>query len=223
MLRTFLLALACVGIGITATDGWAQETAAQEPNVEQAETDPVPATDGAETETEAASEIESQLSLGEVESGAPQVGETYLREKVGDWDMRCLRTETPEDDPCQMYQLLLDEQGAPVAEFTLFRLPDGGQAIAGATVIVPLETALQQQLRIRVDQGASKRYPFTLCNPLGCYARIGLTAQDVASYRAGATATLTIVPALAPDQPVNLPLSLIGFTKGFEMTSVAKP
>ncbi|MEO0866789.1 MAG: invasion associated locus B family protein, partial [Pseudomonadota bacterium] len=57
------------------------------------------------------------------------------------------------------------------------------------------------------------------CNAIGCYARIGLVQEEVNSFRRGNQATVTIVPALAPDQKVDLTLSLTGFTAAFDKTS----
>ena len=87
-------------------------------------------------------------------------------------------------------------------------------------MIVPLETSLQDQLTIRIDEGLAKRYPFLFCNTLGCYARIGLTDEDIAAYKRGAQAMIQIIPARAPDQLVRLRLSLNGFTASFDKASV---
>jgi invasion protein IalB len=163
--------------------------------------------------------IESQLSMGDVSEADTALGKPYTKEVVGAWEMRCIKTEE-EIDPCQMYQLLDDGQGVPVAEFSLFRLPGGGKAEAGATVVVPLETALPAQLSISVDGGKARRYPFAFCNQVGCYVRMGLTKDDVAAFKRGKEAVITIVPALAPDQTVQLALSLDGFTASFDKSSV---
>ena len=173
-------------------------------------------------QTETASDVESQLSLGEDANAVPVVGQPYTKEIIGDWDMRCIKAEEGAKDPCQMYQLLDDGDGTPVAEFSLFRLPDGGKAKAGATVVVPLETSLPQQLTITVDGSSSRRYPYAFCNPVGCYARIGLTADDLAGFKRGNTAMITIVPAVAQDQKVELPLSLTGFTAAYDQVSTAQ-
>ena len=162
---------------------------------------------------------ESQLSLGE---DVDEVGKPYTRVVNEDWEMRCIRVEEGEE-PCQMYQMMDDGQGAPVAEISVFRLPDGGKAVAGATLIVPLETSLTDQLRISIDGDKTRRYPFSFCNPIGCYVRLGLTAEDIASFKRGNGATITIVPALAPDQKVDLALSLKGFTASFDAVSVVEP
>lgn len=184
---------------------------------------PTEDTDAATEATEnapASPSIEDQLSLGE-DASAPQVGDTYTAETIGDWELRCIKTEE-ESDPCQMYQLMSDDQGTPVAEISIFRLPEGGRALAGATIIVPLETSLPQQLTLEVDGGQARRYPFAFCNQIGCYSRVGLVADEVAQFRRGANAKLTIVPALAPDQKVELNMSLSGFTASFEKTTVAQ-
>lgn len=175
-------------------------------------------TDATETETPGTS-IEDQLSLGE-DASQPQVGETYTAEKNGDWDLRCIKAEEGIEEPCQMYQLMSDSEGTPVAEISIFRLPEGGRAVAGATIVVPLETSLPPQLTMQVDGGAARRYPYAFCNTIGCYSRVGLIAEEVTAFRAGNEATLTIVPALAPDQKVVLTMSLSGFTASFDKTTV---
>jgi len=177
-------------------------------------------TDGDTTESETpVPSIEDQLSLGE-DASVPQVGQTYTAETNGDWDLRCIKTEDGVDEPCQMYQLMSDSEGTPVAEISIFRLPEGGRAVAGATIVVPLETSLPQQLTMQVDDHAARRYPYSFCNTIGCYSRVGLVAEEVAAFRAGNAAKLTIVPALAPDQTVEVTMSLTGFTASYEKTTI---
>ncbi|MEP1768252.1 MAG: invasion associated locus B family protein [Sulfitobacter sp.] len=169
--------------------------------------------------------VEDQLSLGEDADAVPEaaagqnINEPYTAETIGAWEMRCIKVEE-QTDPCQMYQLMDDGEGAPVAEVSLFRLPSGGKAVAGATIIVPLETALTKQLTISIDGGKTRRYPYAFCNPVGCYVRLGLTAADVTAFKRGNEAKMTIVPALAPDQKVILSLSLEGFTASYDKVSV---
>lgn len=150
------------------------------------------------------------------------VNDTYLLKSIDAWELRCVKTADG-SDPCQLYQLLKDTDGNAVAEFSLFALPEGGQAAAGATVIAPLETLLTANLRIAIDGGEAKVYPFTFCATLGCVARVGFTAAEVAQFQKGAKAVMTIVPAGAPDQKVNLDISLKGFTAGFDAVKAAMP
>ena len=159
------------------------------------------------------------LSLGEEVMGDGE-GEAYLAEVFQDWELRCIRVPDGAD-PCQLYQLLQDEEGNSVAEISVFGLPDGGEAAAGATIITPLETLLTQQITLRVDGGQAKRYPFTWCSVIGCVARVGFTAAEIEAFRRGSVARMSIVPVAAPDQTVTLDISLMGFTAGFEAVNAA--
>jgi invasion protein IalB len=161
------------------------------------------------------------LSLGEVVEEEQPIGSTYVAAEFGDWQMTCTKTELGAD-PCQLYQLLQDQEGNSVAEIVVFGLPEGsGPAAAGATLVTPLETFLPAQITLRVDAGPAKRYPFTFCAAIGCVSRIGLTAEEVAAFQRGNVATMVIVPAVAPDQQVAVEISLRGFTAGFEAVNAA--
>jgi invasion protein IalB len=162
-----------------------------------------------------------ELVIGEDVADEDAVGQPYVKETHGDWELRCVRTEAG-NDPCQLYQLLMDDKGNSVAEISMFALPDGQQAVAGATIAVPLETLLPQQLTITIDGGQGRRYPFTWCAIGGCFARVGLTAVDLAAYKRGATGIMTIVPVASPDTQVNLSISLSGFTAGFAAVSATR-
>ncbi|WP_245754114.1 invasion associated locus B family protein [Loktanella salsilacus] len=185
----------------------AEATAADAPTTDAAD---APATDAPADAAPAADAATDTAAAG------PQVGEPYIRDNFGDWSLRCLKAEEGQADPCQLYQLLKDSDGNAVAEFSTFPLPDGQQAAAGATIVVPLETLLTQQLRLTVDSSEAKLYPFTFCNTAGCVARVGFTSAELAQLKRGNKATLRMVPAAAPDQEVLLDISLSGFTAGFD-------
>lgn len=204
--------LALILVGGTATAQETDTAAETETPTEQAEPAPGP----------------SDLSLGEpVDGQAPvvpttaeevELGQPYVPTFFGDWALRCLNAGPEQADPCQLYQLLFDEQQNAVAEFSLFPLEPGGQAAAGATIVVPLETLLTQQLTMSVDGGASRRYPFTFCNAGGCVARVGFTQEEVNQFKRGNSAQLRLVPAAAPEEEVLLTVSLSGFTAALEST-----
>jgi len=142
----------------------------------------------------------------------------YIKETHGDWSLRCFPNEDGED-LCQLYQLLTEEEGNPVAEFSLYRLDGTGAIAAGATIAVPLGTLLTEELKLSVDDAKAKSYSFSYCTMGGCFARIGLTGADVEAMKRGATATIEIVPAQAPEQTVRIDASLTGFTAGYDATS----
>ncbi|WP_212523245.1 invasion associated locus B family protein [Actibacterium sp. MT2.3-13A] len=163
----------------------------------------------------AAPQADPTLSLGQQE-GEDKVGTTYVKEEHGDWQLRCVHAPEGQTDPCQLYQLLSDAENNPTAEISVFAVNGEQGAVAGATIATPLETLLTQQLRLAVDAGKAKVYPFTWCSQAGCFARVGFTAEDLAALKGGSKATLTIVPMAAPDQTVDLDISLKGFTAGFD-------
>ena len=148
-------------------------------------------------------------------STEPPVGAYYPRATHGDWTLRCIKTADAAD-PCELYQLMKDGEGNSVAEITLIPLDNGGQAKAGATVVTPLETDLTQGIRLQVDAGQAKAYPFNFCAPVGCVSRVGLTDAELGSLKRGKAASVSLLPyGAGPDQVVNLALSLTGFTAGY--------
>lgn len=232
-----ILAIVALTTGVFAQDAdqteapAADETTASE--AAPAETTPddapdAPVTDESEAEApasdEAATEDDNQLDLGQpvtTGDGEPQLGDRYSKQKFGDWDLACIKTDT-EKDPCSLLQVLRDDKGNSVAEISMFRISGKGQAVAGASVVVPLETLLPAQLTITVDQGAGKRYNYSFCAELGCVAQIGLTQEDINAFKRGKVAKVALRPAPAPDQVVELKMSLNGFTAGFDAVDVVE-
>lgn len=203
------LALALVLASSVVSAGFAQDAT-------------TPPAEGAAPAPTADAPVDNGLSMGTEAAGNDGVGSSYVEANFDAWEQRCIRTEDGAD-PCQLYQLLRDSDGNAVAEFSMFNLPAGGQAVAGATVIVPLETLLTENLVMAIDSSAPKTYPFTFCSTIGCVSRIGFTAAEIEQFKRGAKAVLTIVPVVAPDQKVAVDLSLKGFTAGFTAVSATNP
>lgn len=174
-----------------------------------------------ESTTSESSETEPALDMGEPVTDGPKIGERYAKETYGSWELACLKT-AGDTDPCSLVQILTDNVNNPTAEISLFRIAGAGQAVAGITVVVPLETSLPAQLTISVDEAPGKRYIYSYCSQIGCVAQIGLTEEDVAAFKKGNMAIVSLVPAQAPDQVVSLEMPLNGFTAGFEKVDVVK-
>jgi invasion protein IalB len=151
-----------------------------------------------------------------------EVNQTYVLANFDSWEQRCVKAADG-SDPCQMYQLLKDKDGNNVAEISMFPLPKGGKAAAGATIIAPLETLLTANLQLSIDGSKAKIYPFTFCAQIGCVARVGFTGEEVTQFQKGNAAVITIVPAAAPDQKVELKVSLDSFSKAYEAVQATMP
>ncbi|WP_113912833.1 invasion associated locus B family protein [Roseovarius dicentrarchi] len=218
---SFAAALGLAGAAFAQDTGAADSAPAEEPAAGAATDAPAdaPAADTATADTADAPAADAPAENGNAFSTGTEVADAepavYIKEKFGDWNLRCFRNDDGED-PCQLYQLLREKGGNPVAEFSIFRIEGQAPAVAGATAIVPLVTLLTEELKLSVDGGTAKSYPYRVCTEAGCVAQIGLTQQDVDVFKKGAKAQMVLVPAQAPDQKVVIDVSLSGFTAGFE-------
>ena len=153
-----------------------------------------------------------------------EVGKTYVESVHGDWELRCIKAPEGQKDPCQLYQLLKDQNDNSVAEINLFNLPADDKLAAGATIVTPLETLLTRNVVLSVDGGPKKSYPFTFCTAIGCFARVGFVDEDVTAFKRGNVAKIVVIPAQAPKNTVELSVSLKGFTAAFDaVTEATKP
>ena len=192
-------------------------------NTEAGATPEAPVAAPADTNNTAAPAPDAGLSMGvETDGGEPRLGQVYTAASFEAWEQRCEKTDLG-TDPCQLYQLLKDEEGNSVAEFSMFSLPAGAQqgAVAGGTFVAPLETLLNEGMRLTVDGNKTRAYPFNVCSQMGCVSRIGFTAEEVAAFKKGNTATFAITPFMAPDQKVDLKVSLKGFTAAYDAVAAA--
>jgi invasion protein IalB len=197
---TFFATTLCLLLGTAA---FAQDTAAPAPDAPTADAPAAaaPAVDG--------------LSMGTDAVDVDGIGSSYTEATFGTWQQRCVRTEDGAD-PCDLYKLIQDSDGNNVAEFSLFGLPAGQQAAAGATIIVPIETLLTAGLVMSVDNGKPRSYPYAWCTSTSCVSRIGFTQAEIDSFKKGNEAKITIVPAVAPEEKVELVIPLTGFTAGYD-------
>ena len=160
-----------------------------------------------ETDTEAA----PAASAGSGAASAPDVT------KVGDWSVVC-GPEGP--GSCAMTQLGEDPQGSPAIEFVVRKLDgedaviDGVEIAAVADIITPLGVLLEFGLRLKIDGGEERGAPYRICQQHGCLVREPLSEAVITSLKRGANATVTVAAEGAG--PVQINISLRGFTKAFD-------
>lgn len=149
------------------------------------------------------------------EQGA-EIPQPYLAATHGDWQVICQPVDA-ELETCEMYQLLVDAQQQPTAEISIAALPFGAEFVAGGTVTTPLETFLPTGLGFRIGEEENIRLEqYRVCTVVGCIVRMGFSADEVERMKAGSTASYIITPFVAVDQPVEVTMSLSGFTAAFE-------
>ena len=102
-----------------------------------------------------------------------------------------------------------------MAEISIFKLPKGQIAAAAATIIVPLETALNEGLVLEMKDLEPKKYQFKFCNSIGCYSQIGLTIEELEALKSKGKASIFLKHLSSGDQQIVIPISLSGFTTTF--------
>jgi len=144
----------------------------------------------------------------------PQPSGASLRATHGDWEIRCIR-----ENDCVMTQLHRRSEQSADAVFTIIKpkglnAADGQPVVAFAEIVVPLGVYLPGGLGLKVDQQPAKAAPFERCIDAGCVVRAPLSGELLNNMKAGATAFIVIFGA--PEQPVQIPISLAGFTAAFD-------
>lgn len=136
-----------------------------------------------------------------------------LRATHGSWEVRCVS-----DADCVMTQIHRRTPGTADAVFTVIKpngLTDGqGNPVgAFAEIVVPLGVYLPGGLGLKVDETPARAAPFERCIPEGCVVRAPISDSMLAQMKAGSTAYVVIFGA--PEKPVQIPISLAGFTNAF--------
>ena len=159
----------------------------------------------------------SGLSLGKPLETIREPGEIYLAGNKGDWNVRCITGNPGEIDKCEIQQLLFLNENTPVADISIFKLPEGERAVAAANVMVPLETLLTKKFRFAFSEVSVKEFPYSFCNQNGCLVRMGLLEEDIEAMKKGSSSELSITHISSPEASINLNLSLNGFTAAFDV------
>ncbi|WP_108501649.1 invasion associated locus B family protein [Paracoccus indicus] len=204
---------AAAATGATPAEAATEATPADEAEAAPAEETPAPEADQAEDQTDEQADAAAAQQPAANDPNRP--GTYYAKSEHGDWTIRCIRAGEGKD-PCEMYKLLNDQDDNAVAELTLVPLSNGNVA-AGATLVAPLETDLIEGLGFRVDSGEMRGYPFSFCAPVGCISRLGFTQAELNGMKRGNKATVQLLPFGGdPKKPVQLEISLSGFTAAFD-------
>ena len=158
----------------------------------------------------------SGLSLGKPLENIREPGEIYLAGNKGDWNVRCITGNIGEIDKCEIQQLLFLNENTPIADISIFKLPDSEIAVAAANVMVPLETLLTKKFRFAFSEDIVKEFQYSFCNQNGCLVRMGLLEEDIEAMKKGSSSELSITHISSPKASINLSLSLSGFTAAFD-------
>jgi invasion protein IalB len=131
-----------------------------------------------------------------------------------DWTIGCekLTDQANAQERCFIYQTVVNnETDQPVLQIAIGYLP--GDEKPAAILTVPLGVALPPGMGVSVDDGDVIRIPYERCVPKGCIAGIPLNDEVIGRFKRGLKAKVLLHDGT---RQVALPVSLKGFTKGFD-------
>lgn len=142
-------------------------------------------------------------------------------ERFGDWIRSCTADPPPEASPppagkkevCFLaQQATIKNDQTPVLRITIGFF--GPQRQSLAIIDTQLQVPLAHGIRVGVDGKEVGETPFEFCHQKGCRAFLPLSDAIVSAFKAGAEGAIQM--RSSGGDPVNLPVSLKGFTAGFE-------
>lgn len=130
-----------------------------------------------------------------------------LFEKFDDWELFCQPV-----GGCRISQrLAVEGSGETVFLITVVRSKASGPFVG--IVSVPLRGYLAPGIELRVDQRKAYQLLYETCDLAGCHAGFPLEGGVLTDFRAGTMARFRVWTT--KDNPVDIDISLIGFTRAF--------
>ena len=206
--------LACSGVGayvaFIGLNGHPQEVAASSENVLRVATvsqQPAQSADvgaGAAVATAHDGNAPQRPQLAQSEGREDSSGKQF-----NDWTIRCQKNEAGEVLGCEAFQRLsVRDTGQRFLELAV-GYPEGGETPL-AIFVLPLGLWLPPGMDFQIDDGDPLKTPIQRCIQGGCLVQLPLSAELLAEMKQGEQ--LAIQVYRQKDDPIAVPISLIGFT-----------
>ena len=144
---------------------------------------------------------------------APASAQGVVKQKFGDWEMRCETPPGAQKEQCALIQSVAAEDRPNINLVVIvLKTADGKSRLL--RVVAPLGVLLPSGLGLKVDQTDVGRAGFVRCLPTGCIAEVMMEDKLIDQLRNGTTATFIIFQT--PEEGIGIPLTLSGFKDGFE-------
>ena len=138
---------------------------------------------------------------------APRHGQTFK-----DWTARCEQTPGSGIERCFIFQnLVLKESGKRLVHMAVGYLAANGKA--AAVITMPLGISLPLGASISVDGGTPENVVIERCDANGCIGAVALSERFIADMKRGREARIAFHDGSR--RRIAVPLSLLGFTAGF--------
>ncbi len=154
------------------------------------------------------------LVFGSLVQGTVSVrAQGEVRSSHGDWQMRCDTPPGASSEQCALIQNVTASDRENVG-LSVIVLKTADKQARILRVLAPLGVLLPSGLGLRVDNADIGRAGFVRCLPNGCIAEVILEDELLTKLKAGAQATFIIFQT--PEEGIGIPISLNGFSDGFD-------
>lgn len=145
-------------------------------------------------------------------AGTPAWAQGEIKSEFGNWNLHCETPVGAKDEHCTLIQRVVSENHKNIRmQLILLRTSDNASYIM--RVLVPLGVILPPGLGLSVDDREVGQVGFVRCILDGCVAEVILPLALINVLSKGETATFTIYQT--PEEGISVPVSLEGFTEGF--------
>jgi invasion protein IalB len=140
-------------------------------------------------------------------------GQGAVRSVHQEWQIRCDTPPGSHGEQCALIQSVTAEDRANVG-LTVIVLKTSDQKSRLMRVVAPLGVLLPSGLGLKIDNADIGRAGFVRCLPNGCVAEVVMDDKLVGQLKSGQQATFVIFQT--PEEGIGIPLSLAGFSAGYD-------
>jgi invasion protein IalB len=144
---------------------------------------------------------------------SPASAQGTVKDTFGEWQMRCETPPGAKSEQCALVQNVAAED-KPNVTLLVIVLKTADAKSRLLRVVAPLGVLLPAGLGLKIDQVDVGRAGFVRCLTTGCVAEVVMDDTLVGQMKSGQTATFIVFQT--PEEGVGIPVSLVGFSKGFE-------
>jgi invasion protein IalB len=135
-----------------------------------------------------------------------------VRSVHGDWQMRCDTPAGAQEEQCALIQnVTADDRENVGLSVIVLKTADKNSRLL--RVLAPLGVLLPMGLGLRVDDADVGRAGFVRCLPNGCIVEVVMQDDLIDKMKTGNAATFVIFQT--PEEGIGIPISLNGFSDGF--------
>jgi invasion protein IalB len=136
-----------------------------------------------------------------------------VKSKHGDWDLRCDTPPGAQSQQCVIMQFVTAQDRENVGlSVVVMKTADKQARIL--RVLAPLGVLLPRGLGLRIDNTDMGTTGFIRCLPNGCVSEVLMDDSLIQQLRSGKQAMFVIFQT--PEEGIGVPISLAGFSEGFD-------